>query len=136
MGNNKFSSQGGGMAKAFLTCVAICMGIILILSVIGALIAIGLDDPTGSLPMLSLGVIIISAIAGGVCCSRIKGDGGVGFASLVALSIVLIALIINVIACAGKVSPASFMNYLCYFGAASLSAYIGRRKRGQKRHRK
>ena len=136
MGNYKFSSRGGGIAKSFLICVGICVGIALLLSVIGALIAIGLEDPTENLSLISLAVIILSAIAGGVCCSRIKGDGGVGFASLVALSIVLIALIINVILCEGRVSLQSLMNYLCYFGVASLSAYIGRKKRGRQRHRK
>lgn len=122
--------------KCFALCIGISAAALLVLSLIGALIAAMLDDPTGHLGVISLVVMLLSAMVGGVISSRIRGEGGVGFATLTALAIVLIMLIINIITCAGKVSPGAFMNYACYLGAASLFSYLGRKKSGHIRHKK
>ena len=124
------------LARRFIICLGISVGVLLTLSLIGAAIASMLDDPTENLALLSLIIMLISAAISGLVSTRIKGDGGAGFSGLVALSLTLIMLLINVIACAGKISAASFMNYACYVGVASISAYLGRKKNKHIQHRK
>ena len=119
----------------FALCFGLSIGVLLISSVIFAIIANSLDDPTGKLGIFSLLAMLISAAVSGYLCSRIKGEGGVGFAALVALALLLIMLLINVIICSGKISFAAFMNYICYFGVASLSALLGGKGKGHKKHR-
>ena len=126
---------GGGIMKTFLLCFAISVLLILLLTLISALIAGGLEDPGKAIGLFSLGSMLISAAASGVFSSRIKGEGGLKFATLVALAVVLTMLLINVIICGGKVSGGSFMNYGCYMGVASLSAFLGRKRVGHSRHR-
>ncbi len=126
----------GGVAETFLLCFAISVLLIILLSLASALIVGALDDPTKYLGVFSLGAMLLSAIAGGVCCARIKGEGGVRFAALVALAIVLVMLLINVIISAGKVSGGAFMNYGCYLGTFALSAFIGKKKEGHRKHRR
>ncbi len=135
MQKTKRVSQSG-VARSFFICIGISVAVMLALSLIGALVATLTDDPGGHLGIISLFVMIISAAAGGVLSSRIRGEGGVGFATLVALTIVLIMLIVNVIVSAGGVGGAAFMNYGCYLGVASLCAYLGRKKPHHRGHKK
>lgn len=125
----------GGIMKRFIISFCISFLIILLLSLLSALIAVSLDDPSKVTGLFSLGSLLISAAVSGVLSSRIKGDGGVKFAILVALAVVLIMLLVNVIVCSGKVSGGSFMNYGCYMGVAALSAFLGRKRDRHKRHR-
>lgn len=121
--------------RLFLICFALSGGVILLLSVIGALVASGLDDPTGSLGLISLAVMLISAVISGVFSARIKGEGALGFSALVAMAVVLVMLLINLILCAGEVSLSAFMNYACFFGVAVMSAFVGRKRERHIRHR-
>lgn len=128
-------SLTGGVAQSFFICFAISVFLIILFSLISALIAGALDDPTKYLGVFSLGAMLLSAMVAGVSCTRIKGEGGVRFASLVALAVVLLMLLINVIICAGKVSGGAFMNYGCYLGTFILSAVLGKKREGHRRHR-
>ena len=120
---------------SFMICALLSGACILLFSLIFALIAGSLDDPTGNLGIFSLCAMLISAAISGFINSRIKGEGGVGFATLVALSIVLIMLLINVIACGGKISLSAFMNYVCYLGVSALASYLGDKRAVKRRHR-
>ncbi len=126
----------GSTPRSFLICLGVSGGVIVLLSVVGALVASGLEDPTGNLGLISLAVMLISAAITGIICTRIKGDGGVGFSALVALAVVLVMLLINVIICAGKVSLGAFMNYICFIGVAVGAAFLGkkRERRGHRKH--
>ena len=126
-------SAGGEVARTFLVCFAISVLIILLFSLISAVIVGSLDDPTESVGIFSLATMLLSAALSGVMSARIKGEGGLKFATLVALAVVLIMLLINVIISAGKVSGGSFMNYGCYLGVASLSAFLGRKRNTHRR---
>ena len=127
--------EGGGIGIKFLICFSISALLILILSLISAMIVAGLKDPTKSIGIFSLGAILLSAVISGVICTRVKGEGGLRFALLVALSVVLIMLLINVIICNGKVSGGAFINYGCYLSLSTLSAYIGKKGEGRRSHR-
>lgn len=124
----------GGLPESFLISLVISALVIILLSLASALIANLLDDPTRHLGLFALGTMLISAAVSGICCARIKGDGSVGFAALVALAIVLVMLLINVILSAGKVTAAAFMNYGCYIGVYTLSAFLGKKKDKHRRH--
>lgn len=124
-----------GVMKNFLISFSISVLVIVLLSLLSSLIVSGLEDPGGVIGIFSLGSLLISAVVSGVMSSRIKGDGGLKFATLVALAVVLLMLLINVILCGGKVSGSSFMNYGCYMGVAVLSAFLGRKRERHARHR-
>lgn len=126
---------GDGILHKFLVCLAISILVILLLSMISAIILGTLDDPTSLVGLFSLGSMLISAAISGVVCSRLKGDGGLSFATLVALAMVLVMLLINVILCGGRVSGGAFMNYGCYMGVSALSAFLSRKRIGHKRHK-
>ena len=122
--------------KSFLICFGLSVGIIVAVALLFALLSSILDDPTGNLGLFSLFALLISAAVSGFISSRIKGEGGVRFASLVALATVLIMLLINVITCGGKVNFGAFMNYICYFGVASLTALLGKKRSNHRKHRR
>ncbi|MBR5143819.1 MAG: hypothetical protein IKW53_02100 [Clostridia bacterium] len=122
------------VAQSFLICFALSIITIILFSIIAALVVNRLNDPIGSVGIFSLFAMILSAITSGVCCIRLKSDGGLRFCTLVALAVVLTMLLINVILSHGKVSLGSFMNYGCYMGLYILSSYIGT-KRKTKSHR-
>ena len=123
------------VAGGFILCFAISILLIVLFSLLSALILDGLKDPTKNIGMFSLGAMVLSAMLSGILCSRIKSEGGLRFASLVGLAVVLIMLLINVIISSGRVSLAAFMNYGCYLGAYILSAYLGRKRDGHHKHR-
>ena len=124
-----------GVAKVFILCFAISVLLLLLFSLLSALILDNLNDPTKNLGLFSLGAMILSALMSGAICSRIKSEGGLRFASLVGLAVLLLMLLINVILSKGKVSLAAFMNYGCYFATYILSAYVGRKRDGHRKHR-
>ena len=128
-------SGGGEVARTFLICFAISVLLILLFSLISAVIVGSLDDPTKSVGLFSLATMLLSAAVSGVVSSRIKGEGGLKFATLVALAVVLIMLLVNVIISNGKVSGGAFMNYGCYLGVAALSAFLGRKRSGHRRNK-
>ena len=132
---NKRRLDHGGVGMKFISCFAISFILIFISALISALIVQGLDDPTSKLGLFSLIAMMVSASVSGIISAKISGESGIRFAMLVALAVVLIMLLINVIASAGKVSGGAFMNYACYMGIASLSATLGRKKERHARHR-
>ena len=131
----KKSVGGAGTAKLFLICFAISVILILLFSLISSAIVGSLDDPTESVGIFSLGTMLIAAALSGIISTRIKGEGGLRFSTLVALSVVLIMLLINVIISSGRVSGGAFMNYGCYLGVVALSAFLGRKREGHRKHR-
>lgn len=122
-----------GTGIGFLICFIISALLIFFFSFISALILNKIDDPTKNIGLFSLVAMLFSAAASGIVCSRLYGEKGMRFASLVALAVVLIMLLINVIVNAGKVCGGAFMNYGCYLGIYALCGYLcrknGRRKR-------
>ena len=131
----KYIKSDDGAVK-FLICFGFSLAMILICSLIMALVANSSEDPTGKIGICSLVSMTISAIAGGIFSSRMRGDGGVLYALLVSLAIVLVMLLIAVITCSGKVSGSAFMNYGCYLGIFTISAILGKRhtnRHGRKR---
>lgn len=127
--------NSGGVASSFLICLAASAVLIVLLSVVSAFIANALDNPTESIGILSLSTLLLSAVLGGIICSRINAEGGLRFAALVALAVVLVILFINVIITSGKVTAGAFMNYGCYLGLYSLSAFVFKKKKGHRRHK-
>ena len=125
-----------GVAKVFILCFAISILLILLFSLLSALILDNLNDPTKNLGLFSLGAMILSALMSGAICSRIKSEGGLRFASLVGLAVLLLMLLISVILSKGKVSLAAFMNYGCYFGCYALLSYFGGKGGRSKKRRK
>ena len=122
-------------ARDFVICFCLSSGVILVLSLICALIASSLSDPTANLGLFSLGAMILSAIVSGIFSVKYRKDCSIGYAALVALMVVLIMLLINVIISGGKISLGAFMNYGCYIGTYLLGALIAKHTGGRRKHR-
>lgn len=125
----------GSVYQSFLICLILSAAVMVIMAILCALVAGALDDPTKHLALMSLGVMLLSAAVSGVVSSRMQ-NGSITFSALVALALVLIMLLIDVIVCKGKVSLGAFMNYGCYMGVATMSAFLGRKKEKHKRHKR
>ncbi len=125
----------GSVYQSFFICLISSAAVMVIMAIVCALIASGLDDPTEHLGLFSLGVMLLSAAVSGIISSRMQ-NGSITFSALVALALVLIMLLIDVIICKGKVSLGAFMNYGCYMGVATMSAFLGRKKEKHKRHKR
>ena len=122
--------------KSFFIGFGLSWAVILAITLISTAITTSLDDPTGNIGIFALGSLLISAAISGFVCCRIKGDGGVAFSTLISLAVTLIMLLINVIACGGKVTLGAILNYICYIGVASLSALLGKKRSNHRKHRK
>lgn len=127
--------KDGGIFRDFIFCFGFSALTIVVLPLVSAVIANALDDPTAFLGIFSLVTMILAAIASGIFSVKFRRESTVGYSALVALSVVLIMLLLNVILSGGKISPAAFMNYSCYIGANALGAMITKHAGGRRRHR-
>ena len=125
----------GGIFISFVICFVFSALTIVVLSLVSAIIVNGLDDPTAFLGIFSLGTMVLSAIGSGIFSIKFRRESTVGYSALVALSVVLVMLLINVILSGGKISVAAFMNYACYIGANALGAIIAKQMGGRRRRR-
>ena len=128
--------KDGGIFRDFIFCFGFSALAIFLLSLVSAMILNMLDDPTAILGIFSLSTMILAAIVSGIFSVKLRREATVGYAALVALSVVLIMLLVNVIMSGGKISAAAFMNYGCYVGTYCLGAILGKHIGGRKRHRR
>lgn len=131
----KYIKTDGGALK-FLICLGFSALLMLVCSFIMSIIAANSNDPTGMIGICSLIAMLLSAVGGGIFSVRMKGDGGIPYAILVALGLVLLMLLIAVISCGGKVLGSAFMNYGCYLGVTAMSAFLGKKKTTHRMHKK
>ena len=127
--------KGHGILQDYLFCFGLSALTIILLSLVGAAISLSLNDPTGYIGVVSLSVLLLSAVVSGVTTSFIRNDCSLGFCALVSLGVVLILLLSAVITCGGRVSVGSFMNYGCYFGVYLMSFFISKSQKGRRKHR-
>ena len=119
----------------FLICLGISAAAIVLLSLLFAMIAFMLKDPTVNLGFFSLAALLLGGATGGFTSAKIKKEGTLMFSALVALTTTLIMLIICVIM-TGKASGGALMNYTCYIGVATLFSLLGAREKKRKHHRR
>ena len=119
-------------ARRFFIEIALSIVIILASSLIMAIVAHGSKNSTASLELYALLALLISAAVSGFFISRLRSDGGVKSALLVALAVIFIMIGGAMIIFKGKITPASLMNYLSYLGVCLIFSYLGRKK--EKRH--
>ena len=128
---NKNHVKTSNAAAAFLICFGVSVLLIILISFVMAIIANTTENSTAMIGIFSLVSMLLSALLSGLFICRFRRESGVGYAALVALSVVLIMLLISVIVSNGKVGASSFMNYGCYLGVVTLSALVFRKR---KRH--
>ena len=133
---HKMNMRSGGVARSFLICFGFAAFVLLILSMIMAAVASTSDDPTGKIGLLALLAMLISAAVSGIFTARFNPEGGIAFASLTSLLVVLIMLLCGVIVSSGRLSGGAFMNYGCYFGVYVLSAFLGKKRTRHHRHKR
>ena len=75
MFKGKRFSLKGNIGLTFLSCLAVSALIIIFLSLIFAIVANKLEDPTGNLGIFSFAVLIRGAAAGGFISAKMKKEG-------------------------------------------------------------
>ena len=132
------SRREGGTVQCFFICAAIAVLLIILLSLSAAAITMSLQNPSASIGIISLAVLIISAAVSGFINAKLFPNQKAVFGASVALLITLLMLLSCVIACNGKVGGSAFMNYGCYFSISTLACYLGRisKKRRKTNHRR
>ena len=132
----KIKRTENNILVSFALSIGICIVSAAVISFILALVANSSDNSTENIPLFALASLLASAAVSGVIISRMKGQGGIRFSALVSLAFVLMLLLVSVIANKGAVPPSAFMNYGCFMGMATLSAYLGRKKDTKRRRRR
>ena len=131
----KFSENKNGARRFFLE-VLLSIAAIILSSFVMAIIANGSKNSTANLALYALLSLLISAALSGFFISRLRTDGGVKWALLAAVAVVLLMSGGAMIICKGKIAPASIMNYLSYLGVCLIFTYLGRKKEKRPRRRR
>ena len=132
MYREKKQTKKDARGRLFLMCLGISLGILLAASLIMSAVAYSSSDPTGKIGIYSLASLIISAALAGFIGSRLSDS--VGVATLTALATVLILILVGAVISGGRLGLGALMNYLCYFGVATLfSLFAKKRVRRHKR---
>ncbi len=116
--------ENGGTVKALLLGLLFCLAAFLIVSLIAGVILYATENPTASLPVVSLGAFGLSGLFSGFFLTSRRKTGGVLLSVLTALTFALLLLLVGIILTGGHLSGRVMMNHLCYLLAASLGAIL------------
>ena len=93
------------------------------------------EDPTGAVGVCALVSLIVSGALAGAVSARIRGEGGFGFALLVALLVALLSMVVSLVS-SGGVSLGGLMNAVTYMGGGAVGAFLGSRRGDKRRYRR
>lgn len=127
----------GAEHNVFLSVVwgaAISAVIMLALTLLCSVIVNMMSDPLAATDIASLAVLLVAAAVSGFVISRRAPEKKMLTASLSALLLCLVLIVIGLIVSAGALTGRIFLNYICYMGVSLLCAWLG--ARDKKRHRR
>ena len=127
--------ENGGTVKALLLGLLFCLAAFLILSLIAGAILYATENPTASLPVVSLGAFGLSGLFSGFFLTSRRKTGSVLLSVLTALTFALLLLLVGILLTGGHLSGRVMMNHLCYLLTASLGAILAG-MRGRKPRRR
>ena len=110
-------------------------GAFFVISFLLSLVTYALNDPLGTIGIMSEAALIISAFISGFVISRLGKEGGMLTAFLSGLLFSLIMLLSGFIASGGKIPLSCLLSYAIYIAVTSLAALLARKK-GHRRRRK
>lgn len=136
MGKQK-RTGGAGTAKALLFGILFSAALFLLSALIVAGILSVTENPTASLPLVSLGAFGCSGLLAGLILAGRQKEGGTLPAILSSLAFVLLLLLVGILMTGGHLTGRVMMNHVCYLLAASLGAFLPgmRKKKGTRRRR-
>ena len=103
-------------------------------SFIGSLVLSRIKNPTAYIGIVSLISILISAAISGIMTKMLSASEGIIYPYLVAAAVVIIEMAISLIVCK-KIPLSALMNYGCYIGVYTLSAFVSQKRRVRKHRR-
>lgn len=118
-----------------LVGVIISVGALLLISFLCATLTYLISDPLSVIGTMTLVSILLSAAISGIIQTRIFGTDGVRIATLTALFIALVMMLIGFISNHGTLPTSGVMNYICYLLTAIFFSVVGRRREGVRKHR-
>ena len=127
--------ENGGTVKALLLGLLFCLAAFLIVSLIAGAILYATENPTASLPVVSLGAFGLSGLFSGFFLTSRRKTGSVLLSVLTALTFALLLLLVGILLTGGHLSGRVMMNHLCYLLTASLGAILAG-MRGRKPRRR
>lgn len=119
--------------NAFMFGIILTVCVFFICMLLGAFIAKSLENPNGSVGLISGAAFFVCAALCGFCISKYKGEGGVLPAALCALLFVLVLLIISLVMTGGHLPLLTLVNLVAYVAVSGISAFFGKRKDKRRR---
>ena len=123
---NRNASSPRSALYRWLLGVLFCLGLFALSSLLLSMVVYATPDPAKLVAPAALGAHMLSGLIGGFVICRRQETGGF----LLALLLVLCGVILT----KGQLPAAALMNHLCFFLTALLGAFLGRRRRGKRRH--
>lgn len=131
--NRNASSPRSALCR-WLLGVLFCLGLFALSSLLLSMVVYATPDPAKLVAPAALGAHMLSGLIGGFVICRRQETGGFLFALLTTLFFALLLVLCGVILTKGQLPAAALMNHLCFFLTALLGAFLGRRRRGKRRH--
>ncbi|HBJ18554.1 MAG TPA: TIGR04086 family membrane protein [Clostridiales bacterium] len=123
MGKQKRAGATGTI-KALLLGILFSLAMFACLALIAGAVLYATEDPTSSLPMVSLEVFGLSGLFAGFFLAARRKEGGTLLSILTALAFALLLLLVGILMTGGHLSGRVMMNHLCYLLTASLGAIL------------
>ncbi|MBQ8690019.1 MAG: hypothetical protein IJ515_06630 [Clostridia bacterium] len=133
MGKGKKSGVRKTNASALVFGIIFTTAVFLLTALIGAAIAGGLKNPTGSIGTISLIVLMTTAAISGIAISKYKGEGGVFPSVLSSLFFTLVLLIIGLVLTKGHLPLIAVINLALFILVNTIFAYLGKKREPRRR---
>lgn len=128
-GHAKNRSAGATLAFGIIFNAVLFLAVTLFASFIMA----KLDNPTGSMGMVSMLTLYICAVISGFAVAKFKGEGGVLPSVMSSLIFALFLLVIGLILSKGSVPFVTAVNYIVYVLLAIGGAFLACKKSNRRR---
>ena len=115
-----------GRAMLFGVCLTVIM--LFAMSMLGAVIAARMENPTSIIGIASTASLYLTAAISSFVISKYKGEGGVLPATVCAIAFSLILLVISAIVNSGHIPAITAINLGAYIIIAFIFALIGQRR--------
>ncbi len=131
----RFKIKNPSFSALVLIGAAICLTMLIPVSLTLAIISSFMNDPTSATGILALISSIVSAALSGIIIARIAKEGRLPISALSSLIAVAVMIIIGLVWKGGIRSAGVFLNHAAYIGVTVLCAYFCKAKQKRRKYR-
>ena len=131
----RFKTKNMSFGSLILIGAAICLVMLIPVSLILTVISSFLKNPTSATGIISLVCVLISAALSGLVIARISDEGRLPVSALSAVIAVSVMTVIGLLCKGGITTAGVFLNHSAYVALTVISAYFGRPRRKKRKYR-